>query len=203
MVLATIIVLSNLAAIAVDFFYLFIAQVANKDSIADLARNRLINIIDHTHIHRPGSVGGRARHHRQQGGPVRRSASRWSSLWWCSPSARSCGLVRSSVSFSLDWFNPFSGLTVKAFRRRRHRLDLRLLGRGLASRSVSRRIRKTPGRAGLLAVITILLTYLLVAVAVMMMYAGVGARGVDLVPDDSENVFQPWPPRCWAAWARL
>ena len=49
--------------------------------------------------------------------------------------------------------------------------------------------------------ITILLTYLLVAVAVMM-YAGVGTEGVGLgSPDNSENVFKPWPPRCWAAWA--
>ncbi|WP_249338115.1 amino acid permease, partial [Tsukamurella paurometabola] len=44
MVLATIIVLSNLAAIAVDYFYLFLAQVMSNDSIADLAGNKAVNI---------------------------------------------------------------------------------------------------------------------------------------------------------------
>jgi amino acid transporter len=45
MVVATIIVLSNLAAIAVEFFYLFIARIVNNPDIADLAGNKLINII--------------------------------------------------------------------------------------------------------------------------------------------------------------
>ena len=48
---------------------------------------------------------------------------------------------------------------------------------------------KTPGRAGLLCVVSILVTYLLVAVAVMM-YAGVGEEGLGLGnPDNAENVF--------------
>jgi amino acid transporter len=48
---------------------------------------------------------------------------------------------------------------------------------------------RVPGRAGLLCVLTILLTYLLVAVAVMM-YAGVGEAGLGLGnPENSENVF--------------
>jgi amino acid transporter len=37
MVIATIIVLSNLAAIAVEFFYLFVARIFNNPEIADLA----------------------------------------------------------------------------------------------------------------------------------------------------------------------
>ncbi|WP_448324218.1 amino acid permease, partial [Streptomyces sp. DSM 41493] len=45
MVMASIIVLSNLAAIAVEFFYLFIARVTNHHSIAELADNKAINIL--------------------------------------------------------------------------------------------------------------------------------------------------------------
>src|SRR5262245_36386730 len=45
MVIATIIVLSNLAAIAVEFFYLFIARLVDNPDIADLASNKLINIL--------------------------------------------------------------------------------------------------------------------------------------------------------------
>ncbi len=44
MVIATIIVLSNLAAIAVDFFYLFIARVVDNPSIADLPGNKFVNV---------------------------------------------------------------------------------------------------------------------------------------------------------------
>ena len=44
-VLATVIVLSNLAGVAVTFFYLFIARVTGIESIADLATDKLVNII--------------------------------------------------------------------------------------------------------------------------------------------------------------
>ena len=48
---------------------------------------------------------------------------------------------------------------------------------------------KVPGRAGLLCVLSILLTYLLVAVAVMM-YAGVGDEGLGLGNEENaDNVF--------------
>lgn len=41
---ATILVLSNLAGIAVDFFYLFLAQALGNPELADLSSNNLINI---------------------------------------------------------------------------------------------------------------------------------------------------------------
>jgi amino acid transporter len=40
-----VIVLSNLAGVAVTFFYLFIARVTGIESIADLATDKLVNII--------------------------------------------------------------------------------------------------------------------------------------------------------------
>lgn len=45
LVAATILVLSNLAGIAVDFLYLLIAQVTRNDGIADLAANPVINVV--------------------------------------------------------------------------------------------------------------------------------------------------------------
>lgn len=42
---ATILVLSNLAGIAVDFFYLLISQIVHKPEIADLAKNVPINVL--------------------------------------------------------------------------------------------------------------------------------------------------------------
>ena len=48
---------------------------------------------------------------------------------------------------------------------------------------------KTPGRAALLCVVSILLTYLLVSVATLM-YAGVGTEGLGLANEEiQDNVF--------------
>lgn len=44
LVSATILVLSNLAAVAVDFFYLLIAQIVGNPEIAELTRNLWVNI---------------------------------------------------------------------------------------------------------------------------------------------------------------
>jgi amino acid transporter len=44
LIIATVIVLSNLAGVAVSFFYLFIARLTGNDAIAELASNKLINI---------------------------------------------------------------------------------------------------------------------------------------------------------------
>ena len=45
LVVATVIVLSNLAGVAVSFFYLFIARLVGNEAIADLAANKLLNIL--------------------------------------------------------------------------------------------------------------------------------------------------------------
>ena len=45
LIVATVVVLSNLAAIAVDFFYLLLAQVTRRAAIADLADNVWVNTL--------------------------------------------------------------------------------------------------------------------------------------------------------------
>src|SRR5690606_33488417 len=45
LIAATILVLSNLAGIAVDFFYLMLAQIVNNPDIANLALNPVINVV--------------------------------------------------------------------------------------------------------------------------------------------------------------
>ncbi|MCZ4135776.1 amino acid transporter, partial [Escherichia coli] len=44
LIAATVIVLSNLAAVAVDFFYILLAQLTGQDWIAELTTNLWINI---------------------------------------------------------------------------------------------------------------------------------------------------------------
>jgi amino acid transporter len=194
MVIATIIVLSNLAAIAVDFFYLFIARVADNPSIADLPGNKFVNV---------GTT------------LVFIALATWIASRGITTSERvqfalvgfqmvllvvfavvalvhvGAGDAPAGLSFDLSWFNPFSGLAIGAF-------VIGLTGSifafwgwdtCLTLGEESKNPKKTPGRAGLLCVATILLTYLLVAVAAMM-YAGVGEEGLGLGnPDNSENVF--------------
>lgn len=101
------------------------------------------------------------------------------------------GNAPSSGSFSLDWFNPLAGLTAGAF-------VLGVTGSifafwgwdtCLTLGEECKDPEKTPGRAGLLCVVTILLTYLLVAVAALK-YAGVGDKGLGLGnPATADNVF--------------
>ena len=95
------------------------------------------------------------------------------------------------MSFSWDWFNPFTGLTMSAF-------VIGLTGSifafwgwdtCLTLGEESKDPKRTPGRAGLLCVVSILITYLLVSVATMM-YAGVGTEGLGLGNEENaDNVF--------------
>src|SRR5580765_4235433 len=44
-IVATVVVLSNLAGVAVTFLYLFVSRVVGNPDIADLASNKLVNIV--------------------------------------------------------------------------------------------------------------------------------------------------------------
>ncbi len=194
MVIATIIVLSNLAAIAVEFFYLFIARLVDNPDIADLASNKLINILTTLAF---------------------LAVATWIASRGITTSERvqyvlvgfqmivllgfavvafihvGAGSAPAGLSFDIGWFNPFSGLALSAF----------IIGvtgsifafwgwdTCLTLGEESKDPTRTPGRAGLLCVISILLTYLLVSVAVMM-YAGVGEAELGLGNEEnSDNVF--------------
>lgn len=194
MVMATIIVLSNLAAVAVDFFYLFLARVFSTPGLADLPGNKLVNIL--TTLVFIGaatavSYRGITTSERIQLVLVSFQMIVLGIFVVMTFIHVANGSAPASVSFSLDWFNPFQGLAMGAF-------VLGLTGSifafwgwdtCLTLGEESKDPARTPGRAGLLAVTTILLTYLLVSVA-MMMYAGVGETGLGLGnPDTADNVF--------------
>ena len=91
----------------------------------------------------------------------------------------------------MDWFNPFTGLALSAFVIGVTGSIFAFWGWDtcLTLGEESKDPTKVPGRAGLLCVLSILLTYLLVAVAVMM-YAGVGEEGLGLGNEENaDNVF--------------
>ena len=190
-VVACVIVLSNLAGVAVQFFYQFIGSAANSEMISGLWENKLINVVTclafiaiATYIAYRGidttehvqlvlvifqlvmllvfSVLAIAK----SGGSssASRSAGRGSA-----PLASPC---RRSSPDCQGRSSPFWGWDT-----------------ALTVNEESKNSDTTPGRAALLCVLSILLTYLLVPVATQM-YAGLGDTGLGLTnPEVSDNVF--------------
>lgn len=194
MVMATIIVLSNLAAIAVEFFYLFLARVFSTPGLADLPDNKLVNILTtlaFIAVATAVSYRGITTSQRIQYVLVGFQMAVLAIFVVMTFIHVADGSAPAQVSFSFGWFNPFDGLAMGAF-------VLGLTGSifafwgwdtALTLGEESKDPQRTPGRAGLLAVSTILLTYLMVAVA-MLMYAGVGDTGLGLGnPETADNVF--------------
>ncbi|GLE51701.1 amino acid transporter [Mycobacterium montefiorense] len=196
MVIATIIVLSNTAAVAVQFFYLFLAGLFHDPGIADLAANKWIDIVTTlafivvaTWISSRGiETSARLQRALVCFQIVVLVGFAIAAIVSVSPDQ---GYGPTDLSFSLDWFNPFTGITVGAF-------VIGVTGSVFAFWGWDTCLtlgeeckdpEKVPGRAGMLCVVTVLLTYLLVSVAVMM-YASVGTKGLGLGnPANSDNAF--------------
>ncbi len=184
--------LSNLAGVAVQFFYQFLGDLVtgrrHQHAVGEPRRQRgdLSGLPGDRDLGRP------------TGASPPRSASRScssSSSWSCSASSRSRRSPSpadsaTGISFSIDWFSP-SGLTLSAFVAGLSGSIFAFWGwdTALTVNEESVDADRTPGRAALLCVLSILLTYLLVAVA-LQMYAGVGDKGNGLANEEiADNVF--------------
>ena len=118
MVIATIIVLSNLAAIAVEFLNLFIARVFNDPSIADLADNKAINIATTlTFIAVATLIASRGitTSERVQYALVGFQMTVLIAFAIAAIVLVASGDAPAGLAFNLDWFNPFTGLALSAF----------------------------------------------------------------------------------------
>lgn len=194
MVIATIIVLSNLAAIAVQFFYLFVARLFDSPGIADLPGNKVVNVgttLVFIGVATWIASRGITTSERLQVALVGFQMVLLIAFAVVALVHVGAGDSPANLSFDLSWFDPFSGLAIGAFVIGVTGSIFAFWGWDtcLTLGEESKNPKKTPGRAGLLCVATILLTYLLVSVAAMM-YAGVGEEGLGLGnPDNSENVF--------------
>ena len=189
--MATVIVLSNLAGVAVQFFYQFLGDLLNQDNISDLWENRGVNVITCL---------------------VFLAISAWVAYRGITTTEKVqivlvlfqlvvlgvfaiAAFAKSAdsptgIPFSLDWFSP-SGLTLSAFIAGLSGSIFAFWGwdTALTVNEESVDADKTPGRAALLCVLSILLTYLIVAIA-LQMYAGVGTEGNGLANEEiSDNVF--------------
>lgn len=207
-VLATVIVLSNLAGVAVSFFYLFIARLTGVEAIAELSSNTLVNVVTCLAF-----IAG----------------STWIAYRGISTTERLqivlvgfqmlvlaiftvVAIVKAlsggdelAVAFSWDWFNPFTGLTLTAFTAGVIGSIFAFWGWDtcLTVNEESKDATKMPGRAAIVTVLTILLTYVLVAIAVIM-YAGVGAEGLGLSNEEtSSDVFSALAEPVMGHWPSL
>ncbi|MDN5803658.1 MAG: APC family permease [Microlunatus sp.] len=194
MVIATIIVLSNLGAVAVEFFYLFISRIVGQPWIADLADVKWINIVTTLAFIAAATAiayRGITTTERIQYVLVGFQMAVLALFVVMAFVQVARGTAPGGLSFDISWFSPFGGLSTAAFIAGVTGSIFAFWGwdTTLTLGEEAKDPKKTPGRAGLLAILTILLTYLLVSLAAMM-FGGVGDTGLGLGnAETADNVF--------------
>ncbi len=190
-ILATIIVLSNLAGVGVQFGYQFVGDVLQNEEISNIWTNNVVNVATTVvllAIATAVAYRGITTTERLQFVLV---GFQMVVLFIFGIAA----IVQSSSSptglpFSWDWFSP-AGMTMSAFVAGLSGSIFAFWGwdSALTVNEESKDSSTNPGRAAVLAVVSILLTYLLVSIAVIM-YAGVGTEGIGLGNEEIiDNVF--------------
>ncbi|MER7798568.1 APC family permease [Microbacterium sp. NPDC096154] len=194
LVIATVLVLSNLAAVAVDFLFLLISQIAGNPAIADLTFNPFINVA----VCLLFMVGAAYLSFRDMKESKVFQVVLVSFQVGVLVLFSVLAIVKSfsggsgdPLAFDLNWFNPFAvgdlsavvvGLSLSIFI---------FWGWDVALTMNEETIdpERTPGRAATLTVIVVGGLYLLLGVA-LMMYAGVGDAEGGLLNDSIiDNVF--------------
>lgn len=190
-ILATVIVLSNLAGVAVQFFYQFLGDLLDTAAVGDLWENRPVNVLTClVFIAIATWVAYRGITTTERVQIVLVSFQLVVLGVFAVAAFAKAGDSAGGLSFDLDWFSP-AGLTLSAFIAGLSGSIFAFWGwdTALTVNEESTDSDTNPGRAALLCVTSILLTYLLVAVAVQM-YAGVGDEGLGLGNEEiADNVF--------------
>jgi amino acid transporter len=195
LVLSTVIVLSNLAGVAVTFLYLFLADVTGNAGLADLASNKLVNVLTvvgfvalATWVSYRGMTTTKEVQYVLVGFQMLVLIG---FVVFAFAKIASGTAPATDVQFSLDWLNPFSVASLAAFTAG---ISLSLFifwgwDVCLTINEETSGSAKTPGRAALLTTVVILSSYLLVAIAAMW-FAGIGETGTGLGnPATADNVF--------------
>ena len=181
LVSATVIVLSNLAGIAVEFFYLLLAEIIRAPAINDWSHNLLVNI-GTCFVLMGAAVWVCYR------GATATKAVQYSLvilqvvvLVWYSIAAWQAAGDAPALPFSWDWFNPLSVSSFAAFAAG---LSLSIFiywgwDVCLTLNEEATEGARTPGRAAGLVILITLTLYLAVAVSTMR-FAGLGDTGLGL-----------------------
>jgi amino acid transporter len=194
LVVATIIVLSNLAGVAVTFFYLFLAEITGSADVATWGDGKLVNVLTCL------AFVGIATFIAYRGMSATKGVMYVLvavqlvalSLFVVLAIGKALGGdVATAVDFELSWLSPFS---VESFTALATALSLSIFmywgwDAALSANEETSGSERTPGIAALLSLVILVGAYVLVAVAAQM-YAGAGDAGVGLGnPDTSDNVF--------------
>lgn len=194
LVAATILVLSNLAGVAVDFLFLLIAQLTGQESVAGLAGITWINVlVCLVFVAAATFVSYRDMQTTQklQYGLVAFQVVVLVLFAVAAIVEASSGNAFDATPFDWSWFNPFAVPSFSAFAAG---LSLSIFifwgwDVTLTMNEETKDPERTPGRAATITVVMIVALYLLLAVA-MIMFAGVGSGDLGLGNADiQENVF--------------
>ncbi len=194
LVAATILVLSNLAGIAVDFLFLLIAQIVGDPAIADIAANPIVNVVVCL-LFMLGATWVSYRDMR-----TTQKLQYWlvgfqvAVLVVFSVAALievANGNAFDATAIEPSWFNPFAVESFSAFAAG---LSLSIFifwgwDVTLTMNEETRGSERTPGRAATITVVAIVALYLLIAVS-LIAFAGVGDGKSGLGNADiQDNVF--------------
>ncbi|WP_432562362.1 APC family permease [Kineococcus sp. SYSU DK003] len=191
---ATVLVLSNLAGIAVDFFYLMLAQLTGNESLADLATNVPVNVatclvfmalacwVSYRGLEATKAV------------QYVLVAFQLLVLAWFAVAAfvhSADGTAPAGLSIDPGWFNPFGVESFSAFAAGISLSVFIYWGWDvvLTMNEETEGARTTPGRAALATIAVIVVLYLTIALAVLS-YSGTGSEGLGLGNEEiQENIF--------------
>jgi amino acid transporter len=194
LVIATIIVLSNLAGVAVTFFYLFLAEVTGDADIATWGDGRVANVATclafvaiATFVAYRGMTATKGVMYVL----VSIQLVALALFVGFALAKATGGDATTSIDFEWSWLSPFSVTTFSALATG---LSLSIFmywgwDAALSANEETSGSERTPGIAALLSLLILGGTYVLVGVAALM-FAGTGEQGVGLGNEDTaDNVF--------------
>ncbi|MEV4739980.1 APC family permease [Streptomyces sp. NPDC049555] len=194
LVIATIIVLSNLAGVATSFLYLLLGELTGSDAVAALDDDRPVHVATCLALIAAAtavSYRGMTATKGVQYALVALQLAVLALFVVMAVSKARTGTLPGATGFSWTWLNPFG---VESFGAFTAGLSLSIFmywgwDACLTVNEETEGSAATPGRAALLAMATLVGSYLLTAVATQM-FAGVGEQGTGLGnPDTAGNVF--------------
>ncbi|GAA0486319.1 APC family permease [Streptomyces stramineus] len=194
LVVATIIVLSNLAGVATSFFYLLLGEITGSGAVAALDDDRPVHVATclafiaaATAVSYRGMTATKGVQYALVGLQLAVLAV---FVTMALVKART-GDLPGSVDFSWTWLNPFAVRSFAAFTAGLS-LSIFMFWGWDACLTVNEETSgsdRTPGRAALIAMVVLVGSYLMTAVAAQM-FAGTGEQGTGLGnPDTAGNVF--------------
>ncbi|WP_432524173.1 APC family permease [Kineococcus sp. SYSU DK006] len=191
---ATILVLSNLAGIAVDFLYLMLAQLTGRDSLADLAANVPVNVTTCLVFMALACwVSYRGLEATKVVQYVLVTFQLLVLAWFCVAAFTQVadGSAPAALALRAEWFDPFGVDSFSAFAAGVSLSVFIYWGWDvvLTMNEETQGSRTTPGRAALATIALIVVLYLAVALAVLT-FSGTGEEGLGLGNADiQENIF--------------